>query len=200
VKLNVVERALMNSPLRVGIQRYEARVLERFGGRIDGGRALEIGCGRGVGVELIFERFGASTVAAFDIDPYMVERARGRLARYGDRVSLSVGDATAIQALESSFDAVFDFGIIHHVPDWRSVVVEVYRVLKPRGRFYFEEVTIHALERWAYRTFLEHPREDRFTANQFVAELEARRLRVGDRRLTRCFGDFIFGVAVKDTA
>ena len=35
---------------------------------------------------------------------------------------------------------MFDFGIIHHVPQWRRALAEVARVLKPGGRFYAEEV------------------------------------------------------------
>ena len=199
MKLNAIEKALMNNPVRAGVQRlYEARLLERLGGRLAGGRALEIGCGRGVGVALILDRFGADEVVAFDLDPDMVERARRRRAHHHGRVTLSVGDATAIDQPDASFDAVFDFGIVHHVPDWRAALGEVGRVLKPAGRFYFEEVTRHALERWSYRTFLEHPREDRFSAEELVAELEGRGLRVSDRWVTRFFGDFVFGVAFND--
>ena len=175
MKLNAVEEALMNNPVRAGIQRrYEARVLERLGGHVDGGRALEIGCGRGVGVEIIIDRFRAATVVAFDMDPDMVQRARARLARYSDRVRLSVGDAGAIDQPGATFDAVFDFGAIHHVPDWRAAVGEVARVLKPGGRFYFEEVTRHALQRWSYRAFLDHPQDDRFSAEDLISNKDSR--------------------------
>jgi ubiquinone/menaquinone biosynthesis C-methylase UbiE len=149
--------------------------------RLPGKRALEIGCGRGVGVEIIFERFGAQVVRAFDLDPEMVERARGRLSAYApDRLQLSVGDTTAIQEEDESFDAVFDFAIIHHVPNWRTAVSEAVRVLRPGGLFFFEEVTSHALRRWSYRTFLDHPTDDRFNGREFVAELERRGISVGD--------------------
>ena len=54
MKLNAVEKALMNNPARAALQRhYEARVLDRLGGRLDGGRALESGCGRAYGTEVI---------------------------------------------------------------------------------------------------------------------------------------------------
>ncbi len=82
MKLNAIETALMNNPLREAIQRrFEARRLLEMGGPMRGGRALEVGCGRGVGVELILDRFGATEVDALDLDPEMVERARRRLAR-----------------------------------------------------------------------------------------------------------------------
>ena len=201
VKLNAVEKVLMNNPVRAALQRhYEAAILHRLGGDIRGGRALEIGCGRGVGAEIILERFNAERVDAFDLDPDMVQRAELRLARFGDRVRLWTGSAVGIAASDGSYDAVFDFGIIHHVPQWRDVIAEVRRVLMPGGRFYFEEVTRHALERWTYRTFLEHPEDDRFSAEDFVAELEAQGLRVADRWLTRFFGDFVLGVASRGGA
>ncbi len=195
--LNTVEKALMNNPVRAAIQRtYEASVLERFGGRVDGGHVLEVGCGRGVGTELILGRFGAGDVTAIDLDDDMVRRARLRLARFGDRATVTVGDVTAIDAGDGVFDAVFDFGIIHHVPDWRSALVEVRRVLRPGGRFYFEEVTRHALDRWSYRTFLDHPTDDRFAGDEWISALGDVGLDVGDRWVERFFGDFVIGVAV----
>jgi hypothetical protein len=60
VKLNRIEKAFMNNPARAGLQRwYEARLLERLGGRVEALRVLEVGCGRGVGTQIIFDRFGA---------------------------------------------------------------------------------------------------------------------------------------------
>lgn len=196
MKLNRIEKLLMNNPARAALQRwYEAPLLESLGGRVEGLHVLEVGCGRGVGTEIILEGFGAGRVDAFDLDPDMVEKARRRLARFPeDRARVTVGDAAAIEAEDACFDAVFDFGIVHHVPDWRKAVAEVARVLRPGGRFFFEEVTSHALARWSYRTFLKHPRDDRFSAAQFVAELESRGLEVGSRFVTRFFGDFVIGV------
>ncbi len=63
----------MNNPVRALMQRrYEARLLERLGGRLEGLRVLEIGCGRGIGTEIILEHFGAREVHAFDLDPIAV--------------------------------------------------------------------------------------------------------------------------------
>ena len=61
MKLNFFEKALVNSRARAFAQRrYEAPLLERLGGRVAGGRVLEVACGRGVGTEISFERFGAA--------------------------------------------------------------------------------------------------------------------------------------------
>ena len=187
----------MNNPVRALVQRrHEAALMERLGGRVEGCRVLEVGCGRGVGTEIIFKRFGARAVHAFDLDPDMVARARRRLSAYPPgRLRLFVGDAAAIDAEDESFDAVFDFGIIHHVPDWRRAVAEVARVLRPGGLFFFEEVTGQALGRWFYRTFLEHPpAEYWFGRAEFVTELERRGVGVGSNVVEWFFGDFIVGV------
>jgi ubiquinone/menaquinone biosynthesis C-methylase UbiE len=196
VKLNRIEKALMNNPVRAALQRwYEAGLMERLGGRAEGLRVLEVGCGRGVGTEILFKRFGAREVHAFDLEPDMVDLARRRLSAYGpDRLKLNVGDVTAIEAENEFFDAVFDFGIIHHVPAWQQAVSEVCRVLKGGGRFFFEEVTSHALDRWFYRTFLEHSTQNRFSGDEFVAELERQGIVVDGNAVEGFFGDFVIGV------
>jgi SAM-dependent methyltransferase len=200
VLMNKVETVLVNSGPRRVLQRfYEAPLLARLGGRVPGGRALEIGCGRGYGTKLILDKFGARTVDAVDLDPAAVAAARRRLAGYGERVRVAVGTATdlraALQAEAGSYDAVFDFAIIHHVEDWRAALDEVARVLCPGGRFYFDEVTATALARPSYRALFEHPREDRFTVGDFLAELDRHGLDIGERWRTRVGGDYLLGVA-----
>jgi ubiquinone/menaquinone biosynthesis C-methylase UbiE len=172
--LNRVEYALMNNAVRAAVQRYvEAPGLLRMGGALRGGRALEIGCGRGVGTELILRVFGADTVDAFDLDPRMVVLARRRLARYGPRVRLWVGDAGVISVRGGMYDAVFDFGIIHHVPQWQLVLAEVHRVLRPGGRFYAEEILEPLIVHPLVRRLLDHPQHNRFDAGRFERELSA---------------------------
>ena len=172
--LNRVEYALMNNPVRAAIQRnFEARRLLRMGGPMRGGHALELGCGRGVGTGLVLDLFGAHSVDAFDLDPRMVALARRRLAPRGSRVRVWVGDASAISAPDTSYDAVFDFGIIHHVPEWRRALAEVERVLRPGGRFYCEEVLASLIGHPISRRLFEHPQSDRFDAASLARELKS---------------------------
>jgi ubiquinone/menaquinone biosynthesis C-methylase UbiE len=194
--LNRVEKALMNNPVRAAIQRrFEVPRLLDMGGRMPGGVALEIGCGRGVGTELILELCGAERVDAFDLDPHMVELARRRVARFGSRARIDVGDAARIDAGDATYDAVFDFGIIHHIPNWRDAVAEVHRVLKPGGRFYAEEVLAKFIHHPVWSRLLEHPKEDRFDQQAFGAALKAHGFEVIDTR--QLWGHYAWFVADK---
>ena len=171
MKLNRIERAMVNNPVRAAHQHHrEAMWFKRLAsGALSGRHVLEVGCGRGVGAEVILDRLRAATVTAFDLDESMVELARRRL--HSRPVTLSVGDVCAIQHPSSAFDAVADFGTIHHVPEWQLSIQEIARVLRPGGVLLFEEYPRHALDNWAVRTFTVHPRENRFEAPEFAAEL-----------------------------
>jgi ubiquinone/menaquinone biosynthesis C-methylase UbiE len=108
-----------------------------------------------------------------------------------------IGDATAIEAEDDSFDAVVDFGILHHVPQWRDAVGEISRVLRPGGQLLFEEVPRHMLDSWALRTFTDHPRVDRFEAEDFAEELSQQGLRGHGQIRSRIGGMVFVGSAVR---
>ena len=198
MKLNSVERAAMNNPIRAAHQHHrEAAWFQRLaGGELSGQDVLEIGCGRGVGVEVILDRLNANDVTAFDLDDTMVELARKRL--YARPVSLSVGDVCDIHQPAASHDTVVDFGIIHHVPPWQQAIAEIARVLRPGGLLLFEEVPCHVLDTWAFRTFTVHPRENRFEPDEFAAELARHGLH-GTARIERHLGGLLFVGAARKT-
>ncbi|HEY1011372.1 MAG TPA: class I SAM-dependent methyltransferase, partial [Herpetosiphonaceae bacterium] len=169
-----------------------------LGGTMAGARVLELGCGRGVGTEILRKTFGAQTVHALDLDPAMIRLAAARLRpALGTEVLVSISDAAQLPVPTASMDVVLDSAIIHHIPAWDLAVAEVARVLRPGGRFFFVEVTRHALERWSYRTFFDHPRERRFGRADFVAALAQHGIVVGDRVVERFFGDFLLGVGYR---
>jgi ubiquinone/menaquinone biosynthesis C-methylase UbiE len=194
--LNAVEKLMMNNPVRSAVQRwFEAPRLLELGGPLPGGRVLEVGCGRGMGVELLLERFGAERVDAFDLDPDMVRMAQERLARHGDRVRLWTGDVTAIDAPDATYDAVFDFGIVHHVPRWRDAIAEIHRVLRRGGCFYAEEVLAKFIHHPLWSRVLEHPMQDRFDAAEFAAALTEAGFEVRNQR--ELWGQFAWFAAHK---
>jgi ubiquinone/menaquinone biosynthesis C-methylase UbiE len=197
MKLNLVEKLLVNNPARALVQRlYEGPLLRKLGGRLDGARVLDVGCGRGVGVQILLEQFGAGQVYGLDLDPQQVRRAQQRFAgKPEDRVVLAVGSVDKLPFPDEHFDAVFDFGMLHHVVDWQAGVAEIQRVLKPSGLFFFEEVTRAALNRWIYRTFLDHPEENRFSEAEFMAELTSHGIEPLGRLHRILSNDIFIGIA-----
>ena len=191
--LNDFERLLTNSPVRRFLQRrVEVPWFLRNGGPVTGGHVLEVGCGRGIGAGLILEQFGAARLDAFDLDPRMLARAKRRLARYGDRVCLWQGDATAIAATDDGYDAVFDFEIIHHVPDWRSALAEIFRVMKPGGRFYAGEILERFILNPLSARLFDHPMQDRFDHAAFCDGLAHAGFHLdAERGMAECVGWYV---------
>lgn len=95
---------------------------------------LEVGAGGGFNAEAMLERFPGWRLWATDYDLDMVERARERLARFGDRAVVERADATALGFAYASFDIVVAIGVWHHVGDWRKALAESARALRPGGR------------------------------------------------------------------
>jgi SAM-dependent methyltransferase len=174
MRLNRPGRASMNNPVRAWLQRaYIAGVFERLGGR-SGGRVLEVGCGRGALLETLRGRFGARQVVGLDLDPRMLTRTSPHPR------GLVLADVAAIPFPAGCFDAVFDFGAVHFVQDWRRGLDEVRRVLRPGGRYYFEWVTgrlLRSLYPLAAEGFERMRAPD---AETLLAALESRGLRVGE--------------------
>jgi ubiquinone/menaquinone biosynthesis C-methylase UbiE len=178
MKLNSLEFALVNNAFRAASQRdIETPRLIGPRGSLVGKRVLEIGCGRGVGMEILLS-LGADHVTGFDLDPRMISLAGLRLAKYGDRTRVFIGDAEAVDVPDACFDAVVDYGVIHHIPHWQQALKEIARVLKPGGTFYFEDLLRNLITTWPAPVFFAHPQATQFYGYEFRAGLEIVGLRV----------------------
>ena len=158
---------------------------------------LEIGCGRGVGASIIIEAFQASKVIAFDSDKEQVKLAKRYLCsrKLQSKVGLFIGDAERLCFPDSIFEAVFDFGVLHHLPNWRAALKEVARVLKPNGQFFFEEPIKAILDFVLVRQILNHPKAGLFTTCEFRRALQEAALTLSD--LKEADSIFIKGVAFR---
>ena len=173
---------MMNNPIRAGSQRLlETPLLIGPRGALAGQRVLEIGCGRGVGVEILLG-LGARHVVGLDLDPQMISLAQERLGSLADQTDVFVGDAQAIDAPDGSFDAVVGYGVIHHIPDWQAALKEVGRVLRSGGKYYFEEWLKGFTSSRAIRALFGQPQVSAFSGKEFRIGLEACGLRLSEWR------------------
>lgn len=186
-------------PRAVAQRRLEAPILRRIGGRVDGGTVLELGCGRrGTGLRAAVEVFRAAHADGVELHPPSVLACRRAVQDLGDRVQVSVGDATALRAEDGSYDAVFGYHVLHHAPDWRAVVREAARVLRRGGRFYSAEMTAQFVDSPLLRAVSFHPDDgDRPTPESLRSACTSAGLRVlGQRTWVR--GAWTALVAVRD--
>ena len=173
--MNSIEYWAMNNPLRAFVQRhYEAPRLKRLStGKTD--KVLEIGCGQGAGAKIIYDLFNPETYFGIDLDPRMIRRAKRKAGLLPNATFLE-GDVSNLQFPDSSFDLIIDFGIVHHVPNWKEALAEVHRTLKVGGEFLFEDLSLETWERGIgipFKKMADHPYEQMFTKQDFVDELSA---------------------------
>ena len=114
--------------------RWGGAVLERLPLRGDEA-VLDAGCGTGRVTELLVERVPRGHVIALDASPGMVDEARRRLARYGDRVDFIVADLGRPFELPGGLaDAILSTATFHWVADHDALFRNLAAVLRPGGR------------------------------------------------------------------
>jgi ubiquinone/menaquinone biosynthesis C-methylase UbiE len=171
--MNWPERVWIYSPLRPLFQRREIAKWLRLARPIRRDNALEIGCGLGRGAALLVEKMSFKHVYAFDLEEKLVRRAvRNRPRDLENIIAFFVGDAQHLPFPDACFDAVVNFGIIHHVLDWRRCIGELSRVTRPGGMFYFEEIYPPLYANFLLKRLVRHPTHDRFGGTQFLEALE----------------------------
>lgn len=109
---------------------------------ISGGHALEIGYGPGyLGLEWL-KQTGESTLMGLDISPDMSALAQKNAQTYGlaARVEYRLGDCNHLPFAENTFDAVFTNGSLHEWAEPRAAFDEIWRVLKPGGRYFVSDL------------------------------------------------------------
>jgi len=145
---------------------------------------------------LILKEFGPAALHLSDLDMEMARKAKWRLdAGAFVRHSVVVADAFRLPYLAGCMDAVFGFGVLHHVPDWRGAVSEIARVLKPGGLYFLEELYPVLYQNLLTRHILLHPREGRFGSADLKCGLRESGLALQDFLEHPWLG--ILGVAVR---
>ncbi len=121
---------------------------------------LDVGCGVGRPAIRLRLQTGA-TVTGITVSADQVARATALADQHGvaDGVRFQMADAMALPFEQESFDAAWAFESLLHMPDRKHVLREIWRVLRPGGRFVLTDVTeeqplSHEQRRLLYKSFM----------------------------------------------
>lgn len=129
---------LNNSLLSFGLHHWWKRVAVRSVPEVPGGQALDLGAGTGDLAILLDTRLKRSgKVAAMDLNYAMLKEGHRKIHKHhlSQRISCYQGNAEHLPYQDQSMDAVTAGFCIRNVGNRAQAFSEIYRVLKPQGRF-----------------------------------------------------------------
>ena len=107
-----------------------------------GETVLDLGSGAGADAFLAAQAVGPDGwVIGVDLTPEMIARARGLAAEKGYRnVEFRLGDIENLPGADSTADVILSNCVLNLVPDKNRAFAEMYRVLRPGGRFVVSDI------------------------------------------------------------
>jgi ubiquinone/menaquinone biosynthesis C-methylase UbiE len=94
-----------------------------------GARVADLGCGSGAFTDVLQRR--GYHCCGVDLSPRLIETARAKFRN----IEFVEGDVEQLPLADASFDGVLLSGLVHHLPDPTHCAREVFRILRPGGKF-----------------------------------------------------------------
>ncbi len=98
---------------------------------------VDVGCGPGLLLRDLRQRYPHTTLFGYDITPAMIEYARNEVSFEGEHATFAVGDITSesLSQSDESVDLLVMVAVLHVLAEPLSVMKELKRVIKPGGTF-----------------------------------------------------------------
>jgi SAM-dependent methyltransferase len=112
----------------------ENRTILQLMGDLKGKRLLDVGAG--LGESSVYFALQGADVTAVDISPGMVDCAVALGKLHGVEIHGVVQSGEELDVPENHFDLVYIANTIHHVTNKNSLFRQIWRALKPGGRFF----------------------------------------------------------------
>lgn len=117
----------------------------------DGEVILDMGCGRGEFIQMIYDKNINVTLRGLDISPKMIDRCKERSI---PEASFMTGDSEDLPYKDDTFDRIFCLNSFHHYPNPERVAEEMKRVLKGEGTIVIGEIHVVPILREFINLFL----------------------------------------------
>ena len=128
-------RFYKGEPFAQAIARHEHYLAAQLG-LTENQHVLDVGCGVG-GPAREISRFTGAKIVGLNNNDYQIARGNAWAAKnnMSDKIHLVKGDFMQMDFPENSFDAVYAIEATCHAPALEGVYGEIYKVLKPGGKF-----------------------------------------------------------------
>lgn len=125
-----------HEPYHRMLDELEVGIVERYGAGRD---VLEVGCGTGLVLEKVAQF--ARTASGIDLSAGMLAKAAAR------GLPVAQASATALPIASASVDVAYSFKVLAHIPDIKTALAEMARVVRPGGWVLAEFYNARSLRR-----------------------------------------------------
>lgn len=171
--LNRFELLLLKSNLRRMIHHhFDFRLWEQMNSGAElSGKALEVGCGRGFGLEVLARSpYKFESLVGVEPDPRMSLLAKKTVAAW-PHVQILEGSLSQTIAQTDLYDFALCSQVLHHIDDWQEAIKEVSCRVKQGGTLFLVESLRGFIQAPFIRKIMKHPEANRFDKQELLKEL-----------------------------